>query len=140
VRKSARMLCVVGMTMAVSASSALAWDDFDNLARGLQTPWQGWQWPWQGQMQLQLPSWQGQWPLGDQTFIKGNDTGGILVWSPENERNSRQITDAFCQGFNKYARITGVHRQYGDYISFNCLWSPSIARYAMPEVHVRAPR
>jgi hypothetical protein len=77
---------------------------------------------------------------GDQSFIKGNDTGGILVWSPENERNSRAITDAFCQGFNKYSRITGIHRQYGDYISFNCLWTPATARYALPEVHPRGSR
>jgi hypothetical protein len=27
-----------------------------------------------------------------------------------------------------------VHRHYGDFITFNCLWSPYINRYALPAV------
>jgi hypothetical protein len=69
-----------------------------------------------------------------QPNIKGNDTGGLMVWSPRNERMAQEWADAFCRGHSKYARITSVHRQYGDYIGFNCVWSPSIARFALPAV------
>jgi len=69
-----------------------------------------------------------------QLNVKGNDTGGIIVWSPRNERMAQEWADAFCHGHGKYGRITSVHRQYGDYIAFNCLWSPSIARFALPAV------
>jgi hypothetical protein len=31
-----------------------------------------------------------------------------------------------------------VHRQYGDFIAFACLWSPYINRYAMPAVATRS--
>jgi hypothetical protein len=31
-----------------------------------------------------------------------------------------------------------VHRRYGDYIAFNCLWSPYKNPYALPPVHTRA--
>lgn len=68
---------------------------------------------------------------------RGNDTGGIISWSCENEANAREIAGAFCAGYGKYARITSVHRVYGDYISFNCLSRPDTARYQMPEVRTR---
>jgi hypothetical protein len=31
-----------------------------------------------------------------------------------------------------------VHRMYGDYIAFNCLWRPDIARYQIPAVRTRS--
>jgi hypothetical protein len=68
----------------------------------------------------------------------GNDTGGIIPWSCENEALAPQAAAGYCARFSKYARITGVNRQYGDYISFNCLWSPSADRYARPAVAMRA--
>jgi hypothetical protein len=79
---------------------------------------------------------------------RGNDTGGIIPWSCENEVDAPAIAGAYCAGWNKYARITSVHRMYGDYIAFNCLWRPGIARYQIPRVgtrrscyaHARAPR
>jgi hypothetical protein len=79
---------------------------------------------------------------------RGNDTGGIIPWTCENEADAREIAGAYCAGWNKYARITSVHRMYGDYIAFNCLWRPDIARYQMPATrtrsscyaHARAPR
>jgi hypothetical protein len=30
-----------------------------------------------------------------------------------------------------------VHRQYGDFIAFSCLWSPYINPYALPAVPTR---
>jgi hypothetical protein len=68
----------------------------------------------------------------------GNDTGGIIPWSCENEAVAQQAATGYCARFSKYGRITGVNRQYGDYISFNCLWSPSVDRYARPPVATRA--
>jgi hypothetical protein len=69
---------------------------------------------------------------------QGNDTGGIISWSCENEALARDIAAAHCARFGKFHRITGVHRQYGDFISFNCLWNPRIARFAIPAVRTRA--
>ena len=68
----------------------------------------------------------------------GNDTGGIIPWSCENEATAQLAAAGHCARFSKYARITGVHRQYGDYISFNCLWSSSVDHYARPAVAMRA--
>jgi hypothetical protein len=55
---------------------------------------------------------------------KGNDTGGIIPWSPENEQNAVAIAQSNCGQYNKYAGITSIHRQYGDYISYLCRWYP----------------
>src|SRR4029453_18281480 len=68
----------------------------------------------------------------------GNDTGGIISWSCENEAIARDVSAAYCASWGKFARITSVHRQYGDFIAFNCLWRPDIARYQLPLVRTRA--
>ncbi len=64
----------------------------------------------------------------------GNDTGGIISWSCENEAMAQHIAADYCARWNKYHRITSVHRQFGDYIGFHCLWSPYVNRYALPAV------
>jgi hypothetical protein len=51
-----------------------------------------------------------------------NDTGGIIPWSPEIAHSYRDIAAAECARWNKVAAITSVHRQYGDYVGFACLW------------------
>ena len=77
------------------------------------------------------------WHSGPEVLVwHGNDTGGIIPWSCENEAWAPQAAAGYCARFNKYARITGVNRQYGDYISFNCLWSPYADRFAKPAVLV----
>jgi len=53
--------------------------------------------------------------------VNGNDTGGIIAWSPENAAAARTISDEHCAYYGKVARITGTARRYGDYISFACL-------------------
>jgi hypothetical protein len=68
---------------------------------------------------------------------EGNDTGGIIPWSCENEAMAQSIAAAYCARWDKYHRITSVHRQYGDYIAFNCLWSPHVNRFALPAVPTR---
>jgi hypothetical protein len=64
--------------------------------------------------------------------VKGNDTGGIFPWSCESEAWALEIAAQHCAGFGKYPRITSVHRQYGDYIAFACLWTPYIGRFQLP--------
>ncbi len=51
---------------------------------------------------------------------KGNDTGGIIPWSVENEAAALTIGDDNCVRFGKYARITSIRRVYGDYIVYEC--------------------
>jgi hypothetical protein len=68
----------------------------------------------------------------------GNDTGGIIPWSCENEAEAHQIAAAYCARWDKYHRITSVHRHYGDFIAFNCLWSPYVNPYALRAVHTRS--
>jgi hypothetical protein len=69
---------------------------------------------------------------------RGNDTGGIIPWSCETEAFAHQIAGEYCARWDKFHRITSVHRQYGDYIAFNCLWSPYVNRYALPAVGTRS--
>jgi hypothetical protein len=62
-----------------------------------------------------------------QPFI-GNDTGGIISWTPETERVALAVAVDHCAGYGKEAYITSVYRQYGNYIGFAC---------AFPRVHIR---
>jgi hypothetical protein len=55
---------------------------------------------------------------------KGNDTGGIIPWSPENEANAAQIAQDNCGFYNKFAVATSIHRVPGDYIGYICVWDP----------------
>jgi hypothetical protein len=74
----------------------------------------------------------------EDAYVKGNDTGGIISWSCEAEAAARAIAADHCARWDKFARITSVHRQYGDYIAFQCLWNPRQARYAIPAVATRS--
>jgi hypothetical protein len=74
----------------------------------------------------------------DSRIYHANDTGGIIPWSCDNEADAKDIAAAYCARWDKYPRITSVHRQYGDYIAFACLWSPHVNRYAIPAVRTRA--
>jgi hypothetical protein len=79
------------------------------------------------------------WRSGPEALVwHGNDTGGIIPWSCENEAVAHQAAAGYCARFSKYGRITGVNRQYGNYISFNCLWSPNVDLYARPPVATRS--
>jgi hypothetical protein len=67
-----------------------------------------------------------------------NDTGGTIVWSCENEAAAHAIAAAYCARWDKYHRITSVHRHPGDFIAFACLWSPHVNPYALPAVPTRS--
>jgi hypothetical protein len=54
--------------------------------------------------------------------LTGNDTGGIIAWTPEVDLIYRDIAAAHCARWNRFAGITSVHRTYGDYIGFQCIY------------------
>jgi hypothetical protein len=55
---------------------------------------------------------------------KGNDTGGIIPWSPENEARSFEIASRNCAFWNKYPLATSILRTPGSYIVYKCVWDP----------------
>ena len=63
--------------------------------------------------------------------LVGNDTGGILPWSPWAEQYRREITADFCARYNKVPKISSVTRGYGNYIGFHCYFP---IRYGYPVV------
>jgi hypothetical protein len=56
--------------------------------------------------------------------ITGNDTGGIIPYSPAVEHIYRDLAAAHCGRWHRLYRVTSVHRRYGDYISFVCMDKP----------------
>ena len=70
--------------------------------------------------------------------MKGNDTGGIIAWSPANESAALQIAQDNCGYYRKFAVITSVRRMYGDYIAYVCVWDPPAVRHFRRQVTVRA--
>ena len=62
--------------------------------------------------------------VGPGPGLTGNDTGGIIVWSPQNARVAKDWAAEHCARYGKFARITSVHAQYGDYIAFACQFRP----------------
>jgi hypothetical protein len=53
--------------------------------------------------------------------INGNDTGGIIPWSPAlRHYGYREAAQDHCNGYHKIARVTSVHARYGDYVGFAC--------------------
>ena len=59
---------------------------------------------------------------------KGNDTGGIIPWSPEAEAMAMVTANSNCNMYGKHARITSVRRVYGDYIAYQCRFDRSRGR------------
>ena len=54
---------------------------------------------------------------------KGNDTGGIIPWSPAlRAYGYHAAAQAHCEGYHRVARITSVHARYGDYVGFECVF------------------
>ncbi len=56
--------------------------------------------------------------------LTGNDTGGIIPYSPENRLVARDMAFEHCARFGKRAHLTGVDARYGGYISFACRFDP----------------
>jgi hypothetical protein len=54
-------------------------------------------------------------------YIAGNDTGGLIDWSPATELVAEGIAWDHCSRFGRAAYVTRVNRRAGDYIQFRCL-------------------
>jgi hypothetical protein len=61
--------------------------------------------------------------------IRGNDTGGIIPWSPGIEDYALALVSDHCGRHGKYGVITSVRPWPGDYIGFVCRrpgrWGPA---------------
>src|SRR5689334_1996150 len=63
---------------------------------------------------------------------KGNDSGGIIPWSPDNELMAPQLAQENCGYYNKYALPTSIHRVPGDFIVYRCVWEAPVRPYQYP--------
>jgi hypothetical protein len=52
--------------------------------------------------------------------LTGNDSGGIIPYSPENRAVARDWADAHCARYGKVPYRYTVYAKYGQYISFSC--------------------
>ena len=60
--------------------------------------------------------------------ITANDSGGIIPYAfvaayqdgAGDRTVAQQMASDHCARYGKYAVITSMHRQYGDYVGFNC--------------------
>jgi hypothetical protein len=57
---------------------------------------------------------------GPGSGVTGNDTGGIIQWTPETAPVYHYIAAEHCARWNRIAEITSVHARYGDYVGFAC--------------------
>jgi hypothetical protein len=64
--------------------------------------------------------------LGLTACVTGNDTGGIIPYSPAITSTYRQIAAEYCARWSRLSHVTSVHRKYGDYISFVCIDRPRV--------------
>lgn len=55
--------------------------------------------------------------------VTGNDTGGIIQWTPEiTPQVANEIAVAHCARWSRYAAISSYHPVYGDYVGFECVY------------------
>jgi hypothetical protein len=59
---------------------------------------------------------------GPGSGVTGNDTGGIIQWTPEVDRSYVAIAVEHCARYGRYAGISSVRHVYGDYIGFRCVY------------------
>jgi hypothetical protein len=53
--------------------------------------------------------------------VRGNDTGGIIAWSPAVAEVYREVADEHCAIYKKIAHITSMRHDYGEFIGFKCI-------------------
>jgi hypothetical protein len=56
--------------------------------------------------------------------VTGNDTGGIFPYSPNVEPIYHQIAGDYCARWGRFAKVTSIHRVYGEYVGFVCYDRP----------------
>jgi hypothetical protein len=52
--------------------------------------------------------------------VTGNYTGGIFPYRPAVPGTYQEIAESFCARYGRLAKVTSIHRNYGDYVSFVC--------------------
>jgi len=63
-------------------------------------------------------------PSGPWPRVTGNDTGGIIPYSPAIEGAYEGMAQDYCARWHRISKVTSVHRAYGDYVSFICIDKP----------------
>jgi len=72
-------------------------------------------------------AWAGAVFLGPGPGLTGNDTGGIMVYTPALTRAAyRQMATGWCARWGRLSYLTSMHRRYGDYVSFVCIDRPGM--------------
>jgi hypothetical protein len=56
--------------------------------------------------------------------VTGNDTGGIIPYSPAIEPIYRDMAADHCARWGRLSHITSIKRRYGEYVSFVCIDKP----------------
>jgi hypothetical protein len=65
--------------------------------------------------------------LGPGPGLTGNDTGGIITYTPELQRAAyREMAANWCERWGRLSHLTSVHRKYGDYVGFVCIDRPGM--------------
>lgn len=63
--------------------------------------------------------------LGPGPGLTGNDTGGIIAYTPALQHGVyRAMAADWCERWGRLSHVTSVHRRYGDYIGFVCIDRP----------------
>lgn len=57
----------------------------------------------------------------------GNDTGGIISWHAYPPETIRDMAFNHCAYYGKTTKLTGVQARYGGFVSFACIWRPTVA-------------
>ena len=61
--------------------------------------------------------------------LTGNDSGGIIPWSRENQAVARDQAMQHCAYYGKVAHMEPIYARYGQYISFTCYFPRGGYRY-----------
>ena len=58
--------------------------------------------------------------------VTGNSIGGIFPYRPAAAGVYQQIAETHCARYGRLAKVTSIHRIYGDYVSFVCYDRPGV--------------
>ena len=65
--------------------------------------------------------------VGPGPGLTGNDTGGIISYSPDLDRVAyREMATEWCARWGRLSHVTSRHHVYGDYVSFVCIDRPGM--------------
>jgi hypothetical protein len=66
-------------------------------------------------------------PWFGRIWAYGNDTGGIIPYSPDVKLvDYREMAASYCAHWRRLSHVTSVHRRYGDYVAFVCIDRPGM--------------